>query len=788
MKKRFVPIIFLIAKIGSIYLTAAGFLYLFLDVAAAEGILPVLYGSLGVFTAAAAVLMLAIKHRWLKAVIFAAAAAAGMIIFRRVLIAGAVDSINEIILRINEYFQSFIGSLNFDGDTKYTDGAWCCFALALMIAVYLLAFGLKKCYPFSIIFPVLLVSAAELIIGKVPPLQALLMMFIGILGMMALGDYVPGEVAIRLKGSLIVWALAAAAVTAVMAAAPSVKMIGNIPKEEIRTAVRDRYEDISDFFSSSSWNPLSEHMGISEGRIDQAGNLEYSGENVMTVRTNYRPQSLMYLKGYGAGRFEGNRWEEIDDNDFEQYCANYMTDAQTLGLFLWNQASEMPYRSSMESQVTLEPARSIRNHFYMPYGSRLGENYTMSPEGYVDGRSGESQSFICNMMFYELTDDPSAYKNTAVYTNIENAAAEDYGQFVQEHYLDISEMSDRFIRDFSIGIDGFDETETAQWIREILRQQAVYTLEPGDMPRGENIIDYFLYENQQGYCMHFASAAVMMFRLNGIPARYAEGYVVSPGSFERDQDGSFVSVVHDYQAHAWPEIYIENVGWVPFEVTPAYENNEIAVPDQLEGETSESESESSTAQSESESETESQSESETVSAQTQSDPAGGTGHGSGSFKIPSWIKSLISAVCVLLCIAAAAAGWLYSGIQRQRKLRRSVYSLYNTQKLMKYMYRWLALAGVRAPYADGGQTIALTAEKIKTVDIQMLIFLMDKLLKSAYSKEGLTQEEYKKLMAAYNRLTASIWQSLGARKKLEAILIWRLPGAYRKGKICLKIL
>ena len=103
-------------------------------------------------------------------------------------------------------------------------------------------------------------------------------------------------------------------------------------------------------------------------------------------------------------------------------------------------------------------------------------------------------------------------------------------------------------------------------------------------------------------------------------ARYAEGYVVSPGSFERDQDGSFVSVVHDYQAHAWPEIYIENVGWVPFEVTPAYENNEIAVPDQLEGETSESESESSTAQSESESETESQSESETVSAQTQSDP------------------------------------------------------------------------------------------------------------------------------------------------------------------------
>lgn len=785
MKKRFVPIIFLIAKIGSVYLTAAGFLYLFLDVTAAEGEMPVLYGGLGIFTAAAAILMLVIKRRRIRVLIFAAAGAAGAVLFRRVLSAGAIDSINEVILRINEYFQSSIENLTFDGDIRYTDAAWFCFAAVLLFTVYLLACGLKKCYPFAIVFPVLLISAAELIIGKVPPLQALLLMFIGILGMMALGDYVPGEVAVRLKGSLIVWGLAAAAVTAVMAAAPSVKMIGNIPKEEIRLAVRERYEDISDFFSSSSWNPLSEHIGLSEGRMDQAGNLEYSGENVMTVRADLRPQSLMYLKGYGAGHFEDNRWEEIDNDDFYQYCENYMTDAQTFGLSLWNRLSDMIY-SSMESQVTIEPARSIRSHFYVPYGSRLEENDTISPEGYVDGRSEASQSFICNMMFYELTDDPSAYKNAVVYENTADDAAEGYGQFVQEHYLDVSGMSDQFIQDFTIGESGLSETEIARWIRNTLRQQAVYTLEPGDMPRGENVIDYFLYENQQGYCMHFASAAVMMFRVNGIPARYAEGYVVSPGSFARDEAGAFVSDVHDYQAHAWPEIYIEGAGWVPFEVTPAYENDEVAVPDQLADETveSESESESSTAQLESESETEghSESESETISAQIQPELDGGMGHGTGSFKIPAWIKTLLLAVCVLLCMTAVFAAWIYSGIQRQNKMRRSRYSLQNTQKLMKYMYRWLALAGVRAPYADGGQTIALVADKIKTMDIQMFIFLMDKLLKSAYSREGLTQEEYKALLTAYERSAASLWQSLSVRKKLEAGLIWRLPGAYRKGK------
>ena len=62
-----------------------------------------------------------------------------------------------------------------------------------------------------------------------------------------------------------------------------------------------------------------------------------------------------------------------------------------------------------------------------------------------------------------------------------------------------------------------------------------------------------------------------MYRLYGIPARYAAGYAVSPEEFSPQEDGSFRAVLTDGQAHAWAEIYVDEVGWIPVEMTPPAE-------------------------------------------------------------------------------------------------------------------------------------------------------------------------------------------------------------------------
>ncbi|MFF4563446.1 DUF3488 and DUF4129 domain-containing transglutaminase family protein [Streptomyces sp. NPDC001435] len=82
-----------------------------------------------------------------------------------------------------------------------------------------------------------------------------------------------------------------------------------------------------------------------------------------------------------------------------------------------------------------------------------------------------------------------------------------------------------------------------------------------EVGRGRNAIAAFL-QKKQGFCVHFSFAMAAMARTLGIPARVAVGF--APGSPQAD--GSVSVGLKD--AHAWPELYFEGVGWTRFEPTP----------------------------------------------------------------------------------------------------------------------------------------------------------------------------------------------------------------------------
>lgn len=74
----------------------------------------------------------------------------------------------------------------------------------------------------------------------------------------------------------------------------------------------------------------------------------------------------------------------------------------------------------------------------------------------------------------------------------------------------------------------------------------------------------FLFGNLTGYCVHFAHAAAYLYRTSGIPARVAAGYAVG----EEERAGGSTIVIRGGSAHAWPEIYLENIGWVVVDLSP----------------------------------------------------------------------------------------------------------------------------------------------------------------------------------------------------------------------------
>ncbi|MGW3492737.1 transglutaminaseTgpA domain-containing protein [Streptomyces sp. NPDC001020] len=91
---------------------------------------------------------------------------------------------------------------------------------------------------------------------------------------------------------------------------------------------------------------------------------------------------------------------------------------------------------------------------------------------------------------------------------------------------------------------------------------------------GSGAIARFL-KDKQGFCEHFSFSMAAMARTLGIPARVAVGF--TPGSPQAD--GSMSVGLQD--AHAWPELYFEGVGWTRFEPTP----NRGSRPDYTQSET-----------------------------------------------------------------------------------------------------------------------------------------------------------------------------------------------------------
>lgn len=106
--------------------------------------------------------------------------------------------------------------------------------------------------------------------------------------------------------------------------------------------------------------------------------------------------------------------------------------------------------------------------------------------------------------------------------------------------------------------------EQALRIQTYLRSNYAYNLEIIPPPASQDVVDYFLFEEKQGFCSYYASSMVVLLRSLGVPARVAAGYVTGGYNFYEN-----AYIVPASNAHAWVEVYFPGFGWVEFEPTTA---------------------------------------------------------------------------------------------------------------------------------------------------------------------------------------------------------------------------
>jgi transglutaminase-like putative cysteine protease len=102
-------------------------------------------------------------------------------------------------------------------------------------------------------------------------------------------------------------------------------------------------------------------------------------------------------------------------------------------------------------------------------------------------------------------------------------------------------------------------------IREYLEAETTYAFDGTYGGSTEDpTADFLFSEEKRGYCVHLAHSAALLLRARGIPSRVSAGYAVEAN---RRGNGSAI-LVRNVDAHAWAELYLAGVGWVPLEVVP----------------------------------------------------------------------------------------------------------------------------------------------------------------------------------------------------------------------------
>lgn len=276
--------------------------------------------------------------------------------------------------------------------------------------------------------------------------------------------------------------------------------------------------------------------GTSIGRDD-------SMDDVVFYRVTTEQATALYLREISYGDYTGSGWKHATVYDVSG------------AMPLRYAGSALSYSRKYETQrVNIRALRADCPDLWPYYMSATGKAQN---DVWVTTISNNATLYPYTGITY---DDLKGLRLSNAYVSEELK----YRTFVRQNYLTIPASTKAAMLELAAenGISSSSATVITD-VQEYMQHAAKYNLDVAAYPEGVDTAVYFLTEAKEGYCQHFATAATMMYRALGIPARYTVGYMVETEAGESTE-------VPGKNAHAWVEVYVNGVGWIMMEVTAGY--------------------------------------------------------------------------------------------------------------------------------------------------------------------------------------------------------------------------
>ena len=323
------------------------------------------------------------------------------------------------------------------------------------------------------------------------------------------------------------------------------------------------------------------------------GTPQYTGKTMLEIETDIQPVTTLYLKGFYGTNYENGDWE-FDDSYFKEACRKAGRSPEAVA----KQIFQMPYErievaygellseTSMDYQIYyVGAAGNVAYTTYLSDYDALDDSYTFVGDyllkkpifdTYTSGKGNKlGYQYVGNWgdINNAIEDGRGSVSNQKEELDFLNSLSDAYLQLPEERaYLaEAIGKIENEIRMFGDDIENenYRRILCASEVAKYLESQMCYSLKLDTLPDGMDPIEYALTVSREGYCMHFASAATLMLRELGVPARYVSGYAVEASTFVKDAEtGIYKAEVGDFMAHAWVEIYLDNIGWTILEATP----------------------------------------------------------------------------------------------------------------------------------------------------------------------------------------------------------------------------